>query len=282
MSDLTAVLQVTHNARSIGGMAVESGGTVRPGILHRSDALGALTEAGIAAFAELGIGTVIDLRTDAERTRSADVLPLDGSVQLITLPILGGAMDEMVRRMLPDGDGTRPSEADVARMLDAVPTLEELYLGMLRDGAAQFVAIGRAVIAAGGTERPGVLFHCTAGKDRTGVAAAILLQLAGASRADIVADYTLTEQNLAGAFAESLTGLITSMGVPLTPKLRILATEAPAEAIQAVLDRLASEYGGAAGYLRAHGMTDAEVDELVGILTSGVEEAAVSAARSLD
>lgn len=267
MSDLTAVLQVTHNARGIGGMAAESGGTVRSGILYRSDALGGLTAAGIGAFADLGIGTVIDLRTDAERARSADVLPPDGSVQLLSLPILGGAMDEMVRRMLPGGDGTRPSEDDVARMLEAVPTLEELYLGMLKDGAAQFVAIGRAVIAAAGTDRPGVLFHCTAGKDRTGVAAALLLQLAGASRADVVADYTLTGQNLAGAFAESLTGLITSMGVPLTPKLRILATEAPAEAMEAVLDRLATEYGGAAGYLRAYGMTDAEIGELVGILT---------------
>lgn len=268
MSDLTAVLQVTHNARGIGGMAAESGGAVRSGILYRSDALGGLTDVGLAAFADLGIGTVIDLRTDAERTRSADLLPLDDSVQLVTLPILGGAMDEMVRRMLPGGDGTRPSEADVARMLDAVPTLEELYLGMLQDGSAQFAAIGRAVIAAAATDRPGVLFHCTAGKDRTGVAAALLLLLAGASRDDIVADYTLTGQNLAGVFADSLTGLITSMGVPLTPKLRILATEAPAEAMEAVLDRLASEYGGAAGYLRAAGMTDAEIDELTGILTS--------------
>src|SRR6218665_303104 len=99
--NLTSVLQVTHNARELGGLPTADGAVVKPGVLFRSDALSALTEAGMQALADRGIGTVIDLRTDAERARSANVLPSDGSVLLQAVPVQGGAMDEMVQKLLP-------------------------------------------------------------------------------------------------------------------------------------------------------------------------------------
>jgi protein-tyrosine phosphatase len=264
--DLTAVLPVTHNARELSGFPTDGGGVLASGVLFRSDALGALSDTGLQGLADLRIGTVIDLRTDGERSRSADRLPDDGSITLVPLPVQGGAMDEMVRRLLPAADGTPLTEAQLAEVLDQVPTLEDLYVAILGGSAPQFATVARAVIAASRTERPGVLFHCTAGKDRTGLAAALLLQVAGVPRDLIVEDYTQTGKNLARGFAEALTGLITSIGVPLTPRLKALATESPASAIEAAIDWIAAEHGDAAAYLRSGGLTDDEVAELRRVL----------------
>lgn len=265
--DITSALTVTHNARELAGLPTSDGGTLAPGILFRADALASLTEEGVQALADLCIGTVIDLRTEGERTRAADRLPADGSVRFIPLSVQGGAMDEMVQKLLPTGGGEHAlSEEQMAAVLDQVPTLEDLYVAILGSSAAQFATLARAVIEASRTDRPGVIFHCTAGKDRTGLAAAILLSIAGVPRDAIVDDYTQTGTNLARGFAASLTGLITSLGVPLTPRLRILATESPASAIETALDWIDAEHGDAAGYLRSGGMSDDEIAELRRVL----------------
>ncbi|QIK63546.1 tyrosine-protein phosphatase [Leucobacter viscericola] len=258
-------LQGTHNARGLAGLPTDGGQSIAEGVLFRSDSLSALTPEGVAAFREYRIGTVIDLRTDAERSRAADVLPTDNSVTLIPLPVLGGAMDEMARGLMPAataGSKTQLSSEQLSAILDQVPTLQQLYVGILSSSARQFAELGRAVLAGVATDRPGVLFHCTAGKDRTGLAAAILLMLAGVDRETIVADYTQTEENLAGAFAEALTGLITGFGLPLTPKLDQLATKSPAAAIEAAMDWISENYRDAAGYLQSGGMTVEETDKL--------------------
>lgn len=264
--DMSAVLQVTHNSRELSGFPTADGGVVASGILFRSDALSALTDEGVQALAVHGIGTVIDLRTDGERDRSADLLPQDGSVRLVPLPVQGGAMDEMVQELLPAGDGASLSEAQISVIVEQVPTLEDLYVAILASSATQFAEVGRAVLAASSTDRPGVLFHCTAGKDRTGLAAALLLLVAGVSRELIVEDYTQTGKNLAGGFADTLTSLITALGVPLTARLKTLATESPASAIESALDWIVAEHGDASGYLRSGGMTAAEIDSLKQVL----------------
>lgn len=111
-----------------------------------------------------------------------------------------------------------------------------------------------------------MLFHCTAGKDRTGLAAALLLDVAGADREAIVADYVLTEANLADGLGRELAKLITSLGIPLVPRLETLATKSPAGAIEAALDWIAAQHGDAAGYLRAGGLAEAETDRLRALL----------------
>ncbi|GIT81240.1 phosphotyrosine protein phosphatase [Leifsonia sp. LS1] len=257
--ELTSVLDGTHNARDLGGTDLDSGATVIPGRLVRSDALATLTPTGTQGVLDLRIGTVIDLRTDGERRRAPDVLPAGHDVELVELPILGGAMDELVRQLLPSDGQAALDDQQLAALVQQIPTLEDLYVAILRSSAPQFARIARIVAGATGTERPGVLFHCTAGKDRTGLAAALLLAVAGAERAAIVADYELTQANLAGAFADALTGLITQLGIPLVPRLETLATKAPASAITAALDWVEANHGDAAGYLRSGGATEAEV-----------------------
>lgn len=270
--NLTDVLPVTHNARGLGGLPTERGERIAP-VLFRADALAGLTDAGLAGLAELGIGTVVDLRTEHERARSADSLPEDGSVEFIALPVLGGAMDEMAKSLMPaeglsSGAGIDPER--IAALLDTVPTLDELYLSILASSPAQFATLARAVVDAAGTDRPGVLFHCTAGKDRTGLAAALLLAVAGVPRETIVADYALTEHNLAGPFAQTLLGYISATGIPLTPKLEELATKSPASAISAALDWVEREHGDAGTYLRSGGLSADELLRLRSALVAPV------------
>jgi protein-tyrosine phosphatase len=260
--DAAPLLPGTHNARELGGLPTADGGHVAYGVLYRSDALAGLTDAGIVDLLERGIGTVVDLRTDGERARAADRLPIDGSVRLVALPVLGGAMDELAKQLLPTGQAAALSPEQIADVMEQVPTLEALYAGILSSSAPQFAALSRAVVAAASTDRPGVVFHCTAGKDRTGIAAALLLQLAGASRDVIVADYVVTAQCLAGGLAAALTAIIAGLGIPLTPRLRTLATESPAAAIESALDWIEAEHGDAAGYLRSGGLKQAEIDDL--------------------
>jgi protein-tyrosine phosphatase len=264
--ELTSLLQGTHNARELAGLPTSGGGALASGLLFRSDALASLTDEGLQALTDLGIGTVIDLRTDGERSRAADRLPDDGSVTLLALPMQGGAMDEMVKQLLPAAGGAGLSVTKVAEVLKRVPTLEDLYIAILEASAAQFATVARTVLDTSRTAHPGVLFHCTAGKDRTGLAAAILLSIAEVPREVIVEDYTQTEKNLALGFAEALTGLITSLGVPLTPGLKTLATESPASAIETALDWIDTNHGDVAGYLRSGGMTDAEIADLRQVL----------------
>lgn len=266
VTDMTGFLQLTYNSRGLGGFPTAEGGVLKSGILYRSDALSGLTEVGLRALADHKIGTIIDLRTEGERSRAADLLPCDGSVQLVPLPVQGGAMDEMVQKLLPSSGEFALSEEQISAIVEQVPTLEELYVAILDSSATQFAEVGHAIVAASATERPGVLFHCTAGKDRTGLAAALLLLAADVSRDDIVEDYTQTGKNLAGGFADDLTALITDLGVPLTPRLKTLATESPASAIEAALDWIVSAHDDVTGYFCTGGMTPAEIDQLKQVL----------------
>ena len=103
--------------------------------------------------------------------------------------------------------------------------------------------------------------HCTAGKDRTGVAVALLLDAVGVERDAVVTDYAISERNLAGPWADRMLAGIEQMGAPLTPEIRELVTGTPPAAIEQALTWL-DERGGAAAYLQSGGLTDAELGAL--------------------
>ena len=250
-----------HNFRDTGGTALAAGGTTREGVLYRSDALGALTPAGVEALAETPIGVVIDFRTPEERQMAPDRLPASRSVQLIELPLLEGALGELAGSALRSMDGGADTSALTAAMAQ-LPTLGDLYIGMLQHGAASFAAVGRLVAAGRDDEPTAVLVHCTAGKDRTGVGTALLLTAAGAAREAVVADYASSAANLGGSWAEGMYAMLAQLGLPLTDGLRTLVTGSPAAEIERALDWVDTEHGGAAAYLQSGGLTDDELAAL--------------------
>ena len=262
-SESSAAFTGLLNVRDIGGLPLHGGGTVRHGELVRSDALASLSPAGVVALESSGIGTVFDLRTESERLRAPEPLPTDGPVKVVELPILGGSMEAQAQALMP-ASGIAPTLTPdaVAALLAQVPTLAQLYVDILGGAADRFAEIARTIARPPDAARPASLVHCTAGKDRTGLAVALVLSAIGTERSAIVADYALTEANLAGAFSESMMAMFASLGLPDAPQLRELATQSPPSAIEAALDWIAAEHGDAAAYLRSGGLTDDELADL--------------------
>jgi len=245
-----------QNFRDTGGTPLTSGGATRPGVLYRSEALSTLTPRGVEQLAATDIGVIADFRTDLERAMAPDLLPESRTFQVVALPLLEGAMTGFAQAADPDA-----AQQAVAAALSQLPGLGDLYVSMLEHGAASFAEVARLTASSTDDAPTAVLVHCTAGKDRTGVAVALVLDAVGAERSAVVADYAASAERLAGPWAERMRGLITSMGVPLTPELDALVTATPAGAIEQALAWV-DEQGGSAAYLRSGGLTDAELDAL--------------------
>jgi len=256
---VTTTIAGLCNFRDTGGMPLRDGGRTSSGVLFRSEALSALTPEGLDEFAATDIGVIVDFRTPAEREAAPDRLPASRPFRTVELSILEGAVADMAKQFLQGG---QPSPEQLEQAMASIPTLGEMYLGMLQHGASAFAEVARLVGASTDDAPTAVLVHCTAGKDRTGVATALMLDAVGAERDAVVADYAASEQNLAGPWADGILQALTSAGLPVTPALRTLATGTPPEAIETAFGWLDSTYGGAADYLVSGGLTAAELDAL--------------------
>ncbi|MGN0972497.1 MAG: tyrosine-protein phosphatase [Aristaeellaceae bacterium] len=160
-----------QNFRDLGGYAAREGRMVAWNRLYRADGLAGLTEADAARLKAMNVRTVVDLRSLSEQRAMPDKLP--GGVRLCACP--------MMREDLATPD--RAAEA-FAR------SLTRGYMKMIGEDAALAGQAARAVME--GLAQGAVVFHCTAGKDRTGVLAAILLLLLGVAEEDIIADYQVS------------------------------------------------------------------------------------------
>jgi len=251
-------LEGTFNFRGTGGLPLAGGGATADGVLYRSDAISSLTPQGLQDLAGSGIRVIVDYRTPAEQQMAPDRLPAAMDVEKVDLPLLEGAFTGMaqaaMQQVAVSGDPAAAARA-VEHAMAQLPTLGQVYTGMLEHGAQDFARTARETAAADGA----VLVHCTAGKDRTGVAVALLLDAVGVERDAVVADYERSGENLAGEWSERMLGMVAGMGVPLTEQIVTLVTRAPAEAVLAALDWVEDNHGSAAGYLRSGGLTDAEL-----------------------
>ena len=260
-------LEGTVNFRDVGGLPLVGGGETASGVLYRSDAISSLTPHGLETLAGSGINVVVDYRTPAEVQMAPDRLPVSRPFRTLELPLFEGAFtgvaQEQMQRANLSGDPEEAARA-VQAALAQLPTLGQLYIGMLQGGSTVFADTARSVAA--GENGSAALVHCTAGKDRTGVAIALLLEAAGVEHDAIVADYGQSERNLAGEWADRMLGMIAGMGVPLSGGIITLVTRSPAAAITAALTWVRENHGGAAGYLQAGGLSETDLDRLRGRL----------------
>ncbi len=224
------------NVRDLGGHPTEDGGETRFGSVIRADSVHTLTDAGWDALVAHGVRTIVDLRSHGELEADA---PRDVPVDVVHVPVL------------PEHGDPVWDELDVSAE-DEVSEKRLFYVESLRRWGDRFAAAVAAVAHA--PEAP-VVFHCQAGKDRTGILAALLLRLAGVSREDAAADYALSAANLEPHWRRWWDE--TADPEELVRRKRMLAT--PAAAMLAVLADVEAEHGSAAGFLRAHGLSDETV-----------------------
>ncbi len=223
------------NFRDLGGLRTVTGRTVHYGRLYRSDSLHRLTEDETEKLATLGVRTVLDLRRPTEIARDGRVPERDGIAYFNLHPVhrewnLGHY----------DGDPAR--------------YLADRYLDMAEEGIEGFGAALRLLSDAG---RAPVVMHCFAGKDRTGVLAALALALLEIVEADIMADYAASEAAQAPIGAQIRRDF---PDVVLETPAHVIAC--PPRAIGLFLAELAQRYGSIYGYARTAGVTALHIQAL--------------------
>ena len=198
-------LDGSHNFRDLGGYPCAGGRRVRPGMLFRSDHLSRLSAADQALIAQLGIRRVIDLRREAEREDQPDCLH-DPAIEQIALPIDAEGAD--VRALLHQlRSGTMDSAAARRHLLEANRQFVADCSGSFR----QFFDLLAA------PQRYPLVFHCTAGKDRAGFAAAMTLRALGASHETVLHDYLATNTCTAGLLDQLMAALPGMPDIKATP-----------------------------------------------------------------
>jgi protein-tyrosine phosphatase len=235
-------LEATLNMRDLGGLPLAGGGATRSGRLLRSDVPLRLPPADLATLGRLGLRTVVDLRQahELEREPSALTGRSDVTVHHVELWTL-----------VNDG-GEQP---------DDPWSITGFYLALLEHAGAAFAASARILADAEGA----ALFHCTAGKDRTGMLAMLLLDLAGVERDALVADFALTDARIEPIRTRLLDDA-ERRGIARADFVRLLG--ATPDLIEPALEHLDRRHGGAAAYLRRHGVSDPTLERLHAKLTA--------------
>lgn len=234
MSRADETLNGLVNLRDLGGTPTDSGMVTRSGVLYRADA----PLAGDDDPDEVSTWppeVVLDLRDPVELNNQPH--PLASRTTVHSIPLL-----EDVR----GGPTTRADD-------ETRHELTVLYEGMVDDAAKKLVEVFRIVLEASGP----ALIHCAAGKDRTGVASALLLSAVGARPDAVVADYVHTDRNMLRVLQRLDAAPELPPGVDEDAVLELMST--PTEAIDSVLARFAKFPDGASGWLREHGVTEDEL-----------------------
>jgi protein-tyrosine phosphatase len=232
-------LEGTYNVRDVGGYLTTDGRITRWRRLLRADGLHRLTEEAQRTLLATGLRTIIDLRRPREAEHQPNVFATATTLRYRHMPlyqILVGDNDER--------------------------TLGEIYRWVLDECQPQIAAVIR--LLAEPDALPG-LVHCTAGKDRTGVIIALLLGAVNVPAETIVADYTVSAENLRGEFMEETRQRVTAAGLDWDTYQRLLIS--PEEFMRDMLTYLDTKYGGVQPYLRTVGIDGEELAILRDMLT---------------
>ena len=245
------------NFRDAGGHPGTGGRTVRRGRLFRGSSLHAASDDDLAKLAGLGVGLVFDLRSRDEAAGRPDRLP--PGVRYRREPAVI-SMDENPRESL-----------DWDALIDYLGSSEEaladyesfqygVYAEMIRRPQA-FQALLGELLEAPRNPAPGVYVHCSAGKDRTGVAIAIVLRLLGVSRADTLADYLASAAQPMPEF-DSVTAKARQCSPRIDQLLETMMGVSPAQ-FDLAFAEAKRVWGSWAGFVqRGLGLTDTDVTAL--------------------
>jgi len=223
-------LQGTLNTRDLGGLPVAGGRQTRRGQVLRSDGPVQLTDADLDLLDRLPVTTVIDLRGAQEREREPNSFLGRRSCRVHNVEVWAHI----------NAAGQEPKDRF---------DITAFYLAALDHAGPAFADATRLITETSGT----ALFHCAAGKDRTGLLAALILEAVGVDRAVVLEDFALTEDRI-GPLRERLLERAERDGVPRSQFQRLLG--ATPDLIEPALAHLDARHGGAVAYLARAGVSD--------------------------
>lgn len=213
------VLPGAYNLREFGGYHVQNGKRIRHGLLYRSDDLSRLGEEALAGLNKRNIKTIVDFRSPSERSGAPNRVPSAVSHEL-HLSIDAGKLLELGKN--PDTDGHAMMAATNRKIVNEAQEQYREFFNLVAS-----------------TPKLPLLFHCSAGKDRTGLAAALFLSALGAERELIYKDYMLSAGRLEAKYADVL-AKHPSLGPMFTVRQ---------EYLEAAFDEIDTNYGGVDNYL---------------------------------
>ena len=258
-SDGHIELEGLPNTRDIGGIRAADGRCVKHARLPRSGALAGATERDLKVLLDdFDVRTVIDLRTEEERREKPD--PEDGleGVRFEDAPVLNTSTLGVTR------EGGIKGALKMLRAVqdDPAQIMMDIYERMVLDEASQrgFASFFDDVLD---TPDGAVLWHCTIGKDRAGLAAMLLLHVLGASHEDILRDYEATNRYVASRTEDIMDALATyHLAGKLDKSIQVINAADP-RFLRAALDAIDREFGGLDAYVeKALGITDEKRDAL--------------------
>lgn len=174
-------LEGAYNVRDLGGYAGAGGKTVRWKTVFRSGDLNKLTGSDTAYLENLGLKTSVDFRSEQE-IKTAPDKTIPGLREIVWLPIIPGDMIAAIGTIKPD---------HLPRLI------EEVYVNIVRNYRDEYKLFFNLLAE---KEHTPLLFHCSAGKDRTGIGAALFLASLGVDRETIMQDYLLSNECLKGKY----------------------------------------------------------------------------------
>ncbi len=234
-TERTIDLEIAHNVRHLGGHPTAGGQETGASDLFRGGSLHELTARGQKMLRDLGVRVVVDFRSETEQENSPTPALERLGIEVVAAPVF-----------------TSDASPTALAQRDNYPGHAALYRQFLAGGGSAYRTLFETIAHTEG----GVLFHCAAGKDRTGVAAAILLELAGVPDAAIAADYARSTKELE-PFLEQRMMRFEEYGI--SPETGRKMMSAPPVEMEATLDFIRGRWGSAAGYLGAMGVDAATV-----------------------
>jgi protein-tyrosine phosphatase len=234
-------LDSVFNFRDLGGYPTADGRSTRWRVLFRADGLDKLTDADLDVLRPMSLRTVVDLRTRHE-------LDTRGRFPFESHPVAFHHLSIL--------DQTWSHDDARSEGLPADQFLHRAYHAMLAVGADRFA---EAFTVLADRDALPAVFHCAAGKDRTGLLAALVLGALGVERAAIVDDYALTAQSMDRFLAWARLDPERSSMIDQAPPAFFAADPA---AMDRVLDDLDEQYGSVRAYVRSIGVTDATLAQL--------------------
>jgi protein-tyrosine phosphatase len=233
-------IEGSYNIRDLGGFPTNDGHFTRRNILIRSGNLDTVTPTGQQQFINRGVKTIIDLRDEWETKDFPNVFAQSSTIMYLNLPLIGSK---------------HVDDEKFHAAVKAYSSLQELYCKYLDLCQLQVGTIIAAIVESAHT----TVFHCYAGKDRTGIIAGLLLSAVGVTASSIAQDYAQT--------AQEITHLVTHWrDYALQHEQDIEHFErdwaAEPETMLDTLDYLRTHYGGVTNYLSTCGITYSQLERL--------------------
>jgi protein-tyrosine phosphatase len=248
------------NFRDLGGYPAVDGKQIKWGLLYRSGHFAKATQSDLRKLQALNIDTVIDFRSVKEKEDEPDRLPKSGGIKTLPLPMLDVVNEAMSKEI------HEAVKKNNFQDFDPVEKMLQMYRLIAIEHAPEYQQFIQTILSADG--KP-VLWHCTAGKDRTGFGAAILLRLLGVEEKHIIEDYLLSSRYIEKRRRMILMLRLTRGREPIKIVKKLMSVDE--SWMQAAFHAIDQQWGNFENYSREGlGLATADISQLRTTLLDGV------------